>query len=151
MYKFSMDDCDFYVNEEKRTVSCVLNNTEDMLIDYIDENLYLSAWDINCAQNGFIKKVRMPKRFVGIAKCADGDEWDEELGRKIAYTRLREKVYASFFRHARTYINTIDDWIEKSLFKFNNFGERIDCEMEHRHAYIADQLSIREKENEEKM
>ena len=35
-----MSDCRFYVNEEKRTVVCVIPNTQNMVIDFILDNFY---------------------------------------------------------------------------------------------------------------
>ena len=147
-YHFSMEDCNFYVDEEKRTIACVLEDTKNMFTKFISDKLYLDPW--SCRFNGadsykFVSTLHMPNRFVGVAKCATEDEWDVELGKKIAYLRLREKVYRSFFNKARHYIDTLDDYLERSAIEINRMGTKLDKEMESRNQYIAEKLSEREK------
>lgn len=147
-YHFSMEDCNFYVDEEKRIIACVLEGTRDMFNRYIDDKLYFDPW--SCGLKGvnhsnFIHSLRMPNRFVGVAKCAVEDKWNEELGKKIAYLRLREKVYHSFFNKARHYIDTLDDYLERSAIEINRMGTKLDKEMESRNQYIAEKLSEKEK------
>lgn len=147
-YYFSMEDCNFYVDEEKRTIACVLENTKYMFTKFIGDKLYLDPWccSFNGADNSkLIFALHMPNRFVGVAKCATEDTWDVELGKKIAYLRLREKVYRSFFNKARHYIDTLDEYLERSAMEINRMGEKLDKEMESRNQYIAEKLS--EKEN----
>ena len=146
-YHFSMEDCNFYVDEEKRTIACVLEGTKDMFHDYCRDKLCISPWCFfsTSIRMRFTTSLNMPNRFVGVAKCATDDEWDVELGKKIAYLRLREKVYRSFFNKARHYIDTLDDYLERSAIEINRMGTKLDKEMESRNQYIAEKLSEREK------
>ena len=146
-YHFSMEDCKFYVSEEKRTVACVIENTQRMFHDYINDKLYISCWGLPGTKQvaKFEAALDMPNRFVGIAKCAAEDKWDEELGKKIAYLRLREKVYHSFFNKARLYIDKLDDYLECSAIEINRMGAKLDREMESRNQYIAEKLSEKEQ------
>lgn len=148
-YHFSMEDCNFYVDEDKRTIACVLEGTKDMFHEYCSEKLYISPWCFfsNSTVTRFTTSLDMPNRFVGIARCAAEDTWDVELGKKIAYLRLREKVYRSFFNKARHYIDTFDEYLERSAIEINRMGEKLDKEMESRNQYIAEKLSEREVEN----
>lgn len=146
-YHFSMEDCNFYVDEEKRTIACVLEGTREMFNRYISDKLYFDPWC--CGLNGvdnskFTHSLSMPNRFVGVAKCATKDTWDVELGKKIAYLRLREKVYRSFFNKARYYIDTLDEYLERSAQEINRMGAKLDKEMESRNQYIAEKLSENE-------
>ena len=143
-FTFSAEDCEFYVNEDKRTVVCVLEGTKDMFENFAWKRLYIDSsscfyrWrDNDRMQSG----VEMPDRFVGIAHCAEEDEWNEALGRKIAYMRLREKVYRSFFKHANFYINTLDEYLNRSVDEINLIGMKIGAEMDNRNEYIASKLS----------
>ena len=147
-YHFSMEDCTFYVDEEKRTIACVLEDTADMFNLYVEDKLLISYWAFKTVKesNKFNAALEMPNRFVGIARCAPEDTWDKELGKKIAYLRLREKVYRSFFNKARYYIDTLDNYLERSAIEINRMGEKLDREMESRNQYIAEKLSEKEIE-----
>lgn len=141
-YNFSMEDCNFYVDEENRTIACVLEGTKDMFHEYCSEKLYISPWCFfsNSTVTRFTTSLDMPNRFVGIARCAPEDVWNVALGKKIAYMRLREKVYRSFFNKARHYINTFDDYLERSAIEINRMGEKLDKELESRNQYIAEKI-----------
>ena len=145
-YHFSMEDCTFYVDEEKRTIACVFENTREMFAEFIEDKLYIDPWCCFITNKDFGRSLKMPNRFVGIARCAPEDTWDKELGKKIAYLRLREKVYRSFFNKARHYIDTLDDYLERSAIEINRMGEKLDREMESRNQYIAEKLSEKEIE-----
>lgn len=146
-YHFSMEDCNFYVDEKKRTIACVLEDTKNMFHKYIEDKLYISCWGLPTTNQAvkFEEKLDMPNRFVGVAKCAAEDTWDVELGKKIAYLRLREKVYRSFFNKAKRYIDTLDDYLERNAMEINRMGMKLDKEMESRNQYIAEKLSERDK------
>ena len=133
-----MEDCNFYVNQNERIIVCVLEGTQYMFLNYVSNKLNFSYI---FTDDTFFKKLNMPNRFVGIARCAEDDTWNEEFGRKIAYLRLREKVYHSFFNRAKLYIDTLDGILEKDVQTINLFGEKIEHELESRNNYIAETLS----------
>ena len=140
-YNFSMADCNFYVDEKKRVVVCVLEDTELLFINYAQNYLNFSSWDCNRIidkNNKLVSKLKMPNKFTGIAKCALEDTWDEAIGRRIAYTKMREKVYSSFFNHARAYINCLDSWLANDIDNINAFGGRLENEFSERHKYITE-------------
>ena len=56
----------------------------------------------------FDNRYLLPNRFVGIAKCSVNDEWNEQLGKLIAFDRLKEKVNNSFIKCANKYVEDID-------------------------------------------
>ena len=98
MNGIKMSDCRFYVNKEERTIVCVIPNTNDMFLDFIDmhmdfPNLEITPW-------GKLRKhtLNMPYSFMGKAVCAPEDEWDEEVGRMIAFSKAKDKCYKSFFK-----------------------------------------------------
>ena len=74
----------------------------------------------------------MPNRFIGIATCGPDDNWNEETERRIAYSRAKANLDKSFFKRARTYVNTVDDWLEDSVVKINRYGEKLSHNAEHR-------------------
>ena len=112
MNGIKMSDCKFYVDEPKRTVVCVIPNTSGLLEKFIDTNFKFANFNISEAllfSRNYEKSVYMPNSFIGKAVCAEEDKWDEDLGRKIAFARAKDKCYKSFFRRANKIIQSIDE------------------------------------------
>lgn len=143
MNGIKMSDCDFYVDEEKRTVVCVYpkskgtgvwpwNGASDLVIDFIEENFDFP--DISLCDgvlySSLKNKLKMPYRFVGKAVCAPEDEWNEELGKKIAFARAKEKCYDSFFKRANLFVHTVTKRLGDAIDIFNNFGDKISASRE---------------------
>ena len=131
MKGIKMKDCRFYVNEDERTVVCVVPKTQDMVLDFIRENfeyhdidLYeaINFWD----GNFYTKTLQMPRNFIGKAVCSKDDVWDEELGRMIAFSKAKEKCYKSFFKRANMFVQTLDRRLGDAITKFNDFGIRLE-------------------------
>ena len=135
MNGIKMTDCKFYVNEEERTVVCVIPkqikrddyvaDTEDMLMDFITDNFSFADFDIGEAIFMSRKLYRIPKSFIGKAVCAKEDEWDEELGKMIAFSRAKDKCYRSFFKRANVLVNTIDRRLNDMMTMFNEMGDKL--------------------------
>ena len=130
MNGIKMSDCNFYVNEEKRTVVCVIPNTKQMLEEFFYEHFNFS--DINMIDGiEFSRKTEaqlwMPQYFTGKAVCSESDEWNEELGRLIAFNRARTKCYKSFFKRANKMVQAIDRRLGDMIDTFNDFGMKIDA------------------------
>lgn len=134
-------DCMFIVDEENRKVVCVLEDTKYYFLDYINAHCALgTAFDDIFSSDKittFIHRLYMPNRFVGIATCSDNDEWDEQIGRAIAFSRLKDKVTKSFFKRANTYFNVLDRWLDDAAFTVDALGEKLERNQQHRHNYIA--------------
>lgn len=135
MNGIKMSDCKFYVNEAERTVICVIpkkierdgyvEDTDDMLLDFISANFSFADFDIGEAIFMSRKSYRMPKSFIGKAVCTEGDEWDEELGKMIAFSRAKDKCYRSFFKRANTLVNVIDRRLNEMMTMFNEMGDKL--------------------------
>ena len=112
-HSIKREDVKYFVNEEKRTVVAVLEGTECLFTDFIYENdgplPYRDYYELD-------DRYSLPNRFVGIAKCSVNDEWNEQLGKLIAFDRLKEKVNNSFVKSANKYVEDID----KSINTFFN-------------------------------
>ena len=94
---------DYIINKEKRTVVALMRFKEreetfknsDWIYDELTSTLgYLKY-------NGYypFKKYRkgedkmfFPRVITAKAKCNPNDEWDEEIGKELAYERLVEKI-----------------------------------------------------------
>jgi len=130
MNGIKMSDCRFYVNEEERTVVCVIPNTRDMLIDFVYEHF---RWRDMCfwmGMEGLNDKLEMPPSFIGKAVCAEEDEWSEEAGRLIAFSRAKDKCYKSFFKRANIFVQLVDRRLGNMIDTFNDFGLKLENKRE---------------------
>lgn len=130
MNGIKMSDCRFYIDEDSRTVICVIPHTENMVTDFIDENFRFSDLSmdnvINFWNKRFMHELCMPKSFIGKAKCAEEDNWDVELGKMIAFSRAKDKCYKSFFKRANKFVQTIDRRLGDMITVFNDFGVKLE-------------------------
>lgn len=142
MSGIKMSDCKFYVNKEERTVVCVIPNTHNMLREFMWDNCYeFSPYSFSDSYSTkIINEFNMPRSFMGKAVCAPDDEWDEELGRKIAYSRAKDKCYRSFFKRANNIVNLLDRWLGQVMDIFNDFGARLEVNRENIQAQIDAKL-----------
>ena len=86
--KFHSDRTKFFVNEEKRTVACVVEGALHTPYD----------WD----RSVIIPNATITER--AIAKCAPEDTFDVERGKRIALARAENKVYMSALKHLDKYM-----------------------------------------------
>ena len=135
MNGIKMSDCKFYVDEEARTVVCVIPDTQEMLENFIYEHFNFNDIDFFQAANFFYRSkfgaaVRMPHSFMGKAVCAPEDEWNKELGCMIAFARAKDKCYKSFFKRANLFIQTVDRRLGDMIETFNDFGMKLENKRE---------------------
>ena len=141
MNGIKMSDCKFYVDEDARVVVCVIPNTNDMLIDFVREHFRWDDVDMDYAIDyHFEPKLQMPRSFMGKAVCAAEDEWNEELGRKIAFSRAKDKCYKSFFKRANLLVQTYDRRLGDMIEMFNDFGLKLDTKREALQKVIEGQI-----------
>lgn len=152
MKGIKMSDCRFYVNEEARTVVCVIPDTENMLREFIRENFNFPELDFDYAivdwSRGFRGTLNMPDSFRGKAVCAEEDEWDEELGRLIAFSRAKDKCYKSFFKRANLFVQAIDRRLGDIIDCFNVFGLQLTDKQEGMQQRIDEKIGDNEKEGD---
>lgn len=153
-----MKDCRFFVDEEKRTVICVIENTSNLVFEFF--NINKITWDddanrlVNIYPNYRLeKKLVLPDRFVGKAVCAPEDEWNEEAGRLIAFDRAKMKLNTSFFKRAQEFVTEVDITFGNMVSRVNEYGERLgrgaDRRLEHI-MRICPTFEEEEKNNEER-
>ena len=145
MNGIKMSECKFYVDEEARTVICVIPQTEHMVLNFIWEHF---DWpDVNLSDTidyHMRHDIKMPKSFMGKAVCAAEDEWNEETGRMIAFSRAKDKCYKSFFKRANKFVQTVDRRLGDMIELFNDFG----LKLEGKRAALQNQID--ERTNAEK-
>ena len=139
MKGIKMSDCRFYVNEEARTIVCVIPNTKHMLVDYIYEHFEFGEFKMWSALYVF-NKLNMPNSFIGKAVCSEEDEWNEETGRLIAFSKAKNKCYQSFFKRANTFVQLVDRRLGDVIESFNNFGVKLSEKKEELEKQIEERL-----------
>lgn len=128
----------FYVNKDERTVVCVLSRCDNDCISFMRNNSGFNPDSISRVNYPWIDHTvlvdvgKMPSRFVGKAVCSEEDEWDESIGRTIAYSRARKNYDRSFFRHANAIVTTIDKYLGQLVDVFNAYGDKIAAAEENR-------------------
>lgn len=142
MSGIKMSDCRFYVDEDARTVVCVIPNTQNMVLDFVRDNCdysNISLYDsINFWNHKIVNDVKLPNSFMGKAVCSEEDEWDEELGRMIAFSRAKNKCYKSFFKRANMLVQAIDRRLGDMINSFNDFGLKLEDKREALEAKIEE-------------
>ncbi len=103
---------EYYVNEDKHKVVCVLSETKNDFIDLFYNKCIVMFDDHH--------KGRMPDSFAGVATCAPTDNWNIELGKKVAYNKAKNKYDRAFFQAAQE----VMDIGYRSL---DNFADRLDA------------------------
>ena len=127
-FEIRREDCQFFVNKEKRTVVCVIEDTCYTFINTIEKNFPFSILHGNPFYQGakreaLLQKCVMPNRFVGRAVCSEDDEWDEEFGKHLAYVRCALKVHKSFMKRANKFYSYAHTWlndIRKTFLKIDS-------------------------------
>lgn len=142
------EDCRFIVNEEKRKVICLIENTDALFVDFADNNFDIPYDCMTLfgsrrpSKKNFYKKLYMPKRFWGIATCAEDDEWDVEKGKLLAFSKAKDKLNQSFFKRADLYISTFDRSLNDAVVILNNLGAKLTASSKHRHEKIDKLIGV---------
>lgn len=100
----------YFVNKDKRTVVCVISCDEFAALDFVekDKRVLLTNYD-------GLKDCLMPTRFVGVAKCSELDEFDEQYGRDLAFYRAKAKYDIAFTRRVTNVIRHYNRWLDTAL------------------------------------
>ena len=125
----------FIVQPERRKVVCIISDTKRYLEDFID--LWNSGWNVPWKVEDIL---RMPDRFVGVATCDENDEWNEEIGKAIAFSRAKYKLHNSFFKRANTFVNECDRALTKLINSLNDYGEQLSMNANKREKWITEKV-----------
>lgn len=92
----------YIINEEKGIVVCIISDCEENAIELIDEQFgYTHAFN----------NIPIPVKYIlnnnykGVAKCADGDTFDVEYGRKLAYKKAYLKYVTALNKKVNHFVN----------------------------------------------
>lgn len=101
--KVIIDDRKFYINKDKKTVTCVIiSYTNCYNLDHTLAGIMDRIHPI--VKNKIIKTYPFNNcRFSATTRCSSLDEFNEEKGKRIAESKAKAKM----FRHYNRYFNII--------------------------------------------
>lgn len=124
-YNIQPKDCKFIVNREKKKVICIMEGTNELFIRFAETNFpSLIPFD-SFIYDPLYAKLLMPNRYIGISTCSEEDEFDENIGRLIAFSRMKKKIDRSFFKRSQTFIQMIDDSLDNAVDTLNKLGVKL--------------------------
>lgn len=141
------NDVKYVVNPEQKKVVAYIEGTKDMFIDFLEENYPYHSYLI--WEDPLREKLLMPARFVGISTCGPSDEWNENLGKLIAFDRMKDNLSKSFFKRANTLVAEMERRLDIFCDRTNAYGTKLEVNTEHRKQLIEKLLE--NPENEMKM
>lgn len=97
-------DIEYFVNLEAGVVVCRINNCRDIANLRIHKYSNSEPWEP--------WNYTLPDSFIGVAKCAPEDEFDEEYGKKLALLRAKQSRGAAINAMIYKYIKSLRDDID---------------------------------------
>lgn len=93
----------YYYLKERNEVIAVLENTRYDAASKI-------AKVLTCTKSlGFdLTKYVMPSSFRAVAKCHPADEWNPEIGEKVAKEKLMRKYYKAYDRQLEAFVQDLN-------------------------------------------
>ena len=117
------EDVTYIVKPEQKKVIAFIESTTDMFLDFLEENFPdIHIW----SSSNFHSKLRMPNKFVGIATCGPDDVWDEDVGKLIAFDRMKDNLNKSFFKRATTFVAEMEKRLDAFCEVVNLYGSRLE-------------------------
>ena len=129
------EDVTYVVQSEQKKVIAYIEDTEWMFFKFVNEN-YPSTRNCWC-DSSLAAKLKMPNKFVGVATCGPDDVWDENVGRLIAFDRMKDNLNKSFFKRANTFVAEMEKRLDIFCDRVNGYGEKLEHNMNRRKAVIA--------------
>lgn len=109
---FKIEREDYYISEDKKTVTCVLTIERKNNYSKLPDSIGVRSEQMGL-DNIFYAQIGVNRyRVVGKAKCAPEDEFDEKKGLIIA----RCRAYVKFNKLVTNYVNTIVKQIERDAY-----------------------------------
>ena len=116
---------DYIVKEEEGVVVCIISDCKFNAVALVDDytDIFSPCCDI---PNVFL----LNDRYTGVAKCVNGDTFDEECGKRIAYKKAYLKYITAFEKKVKfiekdhkKFINLILEGFNKAVAKVNGKTE----------------------------
>ena len=140
-HSIKREDVTYVVRPDQKKVIAYIEGTKWMFCDFVSEN-YPGAYVFWCDDESLEAKLEMPAKFVGISTCGPDDEWDENLGKLIAFDRLKDNLNKSFFKRANTFVEEMGRRLDIFCDRTNAYGAKLEVNTEHRKQLIEKLLKI---------
>lgn len=130
-------NCYFRVDEKNRKVVCVYTPDPDLIAEYI------SDFNDEFGLPTFLptsEDMYLPLHIVGVATCAEGDIWDEEIGREVAFIKMKNKFCTLFFRAMTAYFKFHDKILNKIESSCNALGATWAVNLQNRKEHVEKRL-----------
>ena len=141
------EDVKYVIQPEQRKVIAYIEGTKNLFSDFVEENqgpwVEQDYWTDNSQR--LEQKLKMPNKFIGVATCGPDDEWDEEVGRLIAFDRMKDSLNKSFFKRANTYVAEIEKSLDDFCDRVNAYGEKLEYNTNRRKQVISKVLGDTEE------
>ena len=108
----------YIVNENDRIVIAIIDNCMRDAIKAANAWTGSDCWNSRNRIDVHVdydKKYLIPDKFTGIARCSIEDEWNEDIGKKIA----RERVLNKYHKSLNKAIRKIDYDMSMATYQFN--------------------------------
>ena len=126
------EDVNYIVNPEKKKVVAYIDNTQSMFLNFMRENYPFYVYGPKLEE-----KLIMPNRFIGISTCGPDDVWNEEIGRLIAFDRMKDNLNKSFFKRANTFVSEMEKALDRFCDDTNAYGQKLEINTDRRKKLIA--------------
>ena len=115
VYSINGHEVNFYCNEENRIAKATIKNCDNDVLKGLNDDFGLKIDHGLFAYTAerHLSKIKLPRTMSCIAHCHPDDVFDEELGKRVAYKKLRKKYWSkyakrmynlgSIFVHASTF------------------------------------------------
>ena len=129
------EDVTYVIRPEQKKVIAYIEGTQWMFTDFVNEN-YPGSYVFWCNES-MEDKLRMPNKFVGVATCGPDDVWDENVGRLIAFDRMKDNLNKSFFKRANTFVAEMEKRLDIFCDRVNAYGMKLETNMNRRKEIIS--------------
>ena len=115
----SQNDCNYIVDKENRRIICIYRPPCRIVVSYIN-----ATCPYVFMPERLYESMTLKSYYRGIAVCAEGDEWDEDFGKLVAFNKVREKYYNAVWRRVNRFFNWLDDSTNESARQFDYMGDK---------------------------
>lgn len=117
----SQNDCNYIVDKENRRIICLYRPPRNIVYTYLS----VTCPYVHMLLTGKLyDQMALKSYYRGIAVCAEGDEWDEDFGKLVAFNKVREKYYNAVWRRVNHFFNWLDDSVNESARQFDYMGDK---------------------------
>lgn len=98
VYSINGHEVNFYCNEENRIVKATIKGCDDDVFESLkdDFGLNIDHGLFTYTAERHLSKIEMPRIMSCIAHCHPDDVFDKELGKRVAYKKLRKKYWSKY-------------------------------------------------------